>query len=251
MQFKKLPIKNISSLDHDYYELSFRDEEITEVVRPGQFFQVKDPSNKFPLLPRPFSISKVEKDTFSFLIKKIGKVTLSLSEKKQGDKIQLLGPLGNGFTHVENLDCLLVSGGIGYAPMPFLAEKLEKKRNRVTSFHGGRTCNDIFCNEINNCTEDGSRELTGFVTEHVEKYLQDNPVDVVYSCGPELMLKALVDICMKYNIPIYISMERVMACGVGACCGCVISVRENNEVVYKKVCTDGPVFDGAKVVWDE
>ncbi|HEX37955.1 MAG TPA: dihydroorotate dehydrogenase electron transfer subunit [Candidatus Cloacimonetes bacterium] len=251
MQLKKLPIQNISFLNQNYFELSFRDEKITELVKPGQFFQIKNPSKKFPLLPRPFSISKVEKDTFSFLIKKIGKVTRSLSELVQGEIVQLLGPLGNGFTLVDNKNSLLVSGGIGYAPMPFLEKELHGKGNHITSFHGGRTGNDIFCREVMNCTEDGSVGLSGFVTEHVEKYLQDNPVDVVYSCGPEPMLKVLVELCIKNSVQVQISMERIMACGVGACCGCVVSVEENNEVVYKKVCKDGPVFDGAKVVWDE
>lgn len=251
MQFKKLKIQHITSHNNDYFELSFQDKGLAEIVNPGQFFQIKDPSRKFPMLPRPFSIYIVENDTLSFLIKKVGKATKSLAGLSAGVELQLLGPLGNGFEIVNGKHCLLVSGGIGHAPMPLLEKELKRKDNQITIFHGGRTCNDIFCDEMNNCTEDGSLGLQGFVTEHVEKYLQDNPVDVVYSCGPELMLKALVDICMKYNIPIYISMERVMACGVGACCGCVISVRENNEVVYKKVCTDGPVFDGAKVVWDE
>ncbi len=251
MQVKELPIHNITQVKDDYFELSLRDKILSREVTPGQFFQIKDPSQKFPLLPRPFSIYKVENDITSFLIKKIGNVTIHLSKLLPGTELQLLGPLGNGFTLVENMDCVLVSGGIGYAPMPFLESELKMKGNRVQFFHGGRSYNDVFCEEVHNCTEDGSFGFLGFVTEQVEKFLQVNNVDMVYSCGPEPMLKALVNICKKNSIPIQVSMERIMACGVGACCGCVIPLNDDGEVGYKKVCKDGPVFDGTKVVWGE
>jgi len=251
MHFKKLTVLKIEHINTDYFVLGVRDKELTQDIKPGQFFQVKDPYAKTPLLPRPFSVYKVRDDELAFLIKIVGEATRKLSHLSAEQDIQILGPLGNGFPLVRNKKVLLASGGIGFAPMPFLEQKLKEAGNEVIFFHGGRNKNDIFCDAVENCTDDGSIEHAGFVTEHVEKYLDSTHIDVVYTCGPEPMLKELVSLCKKRNIPVYISLERVMACGVGACCGCVVKIAEGENIVYKKVCKDGPVFDGAKVVWDE
>ncbi len=251
MYFKKIPVLKIESVNEEYFVLSIRDKELTKNIKQGQFFQIKDPCAVFPLLPRPFSIYKVEDDMLSFLIKKVGKSTKNLSLLGEGHIIQLLGPLGNGFPMVQNKKVLLASGGIGYAPMPYLKKLLEEAGNEVIFYHGGRSSSDVFCENIQNCTEDGSCGHAGLVTEYIEKCFDSMDIDLVYACGPEAMLKTLVRICLERNIPIYVSLERVMACGVGACCGCVIKIKENDSIVYKKVCKDGPVFDGAKVIWDE
>jgi dihydroorotate dehydrogenase electron transfer subunit len=250
MLFKKVPILKIEHINKEYFVLGVRDKELTQNIKPGQFFQVKDTTADTPLLPRPFSVYKVKDDMLEFLIKKIGSATMGLCELDEGHVVQILGPLGNGFPLVKNIKVLLVSGGIGYAPMPYLGRMLKQNGNDVFVYHGGRNKNDIFCDDVENCTDDGSFGFTGFVTEYAEKCLDINPVDLVYTCGPEPMMNALTSICSKRNIPIYVSLERVMACGVGACCGCVIKIRENDNIVYKKVCKDGPVFDGAEVVWD-
>ena len=251
MYFKKGPVLNIEHVNEEYFVLRVRDEDLTKEVKPGQFFQVKISGAAIPLLPRPFSVYKVEGDTLEFLIKKVGPATKNLSLLHEGHIIQLLGPLGNGFPIVRDKKVLLASGGIGYAPMPYLNEILKQNGNDVFFYHGGRNKNDIFCEDVENCTDDGSLGHAGFVTEYVEKYLDAHDTDVVYTCGPEPMMKVLTSICSKRNIPIYVSMERVMACGVGACCGCVIKMSENEHIVYRKVCKDGPVFDGAEVIWDE
>ena len=251
MYFKKIQVLKVESVNDEYFVLRIRDKELTQNIKPGQFFQIKDPCAVFPLLPRPFSEYEVEGDKLSFLIKKVGESTKHLSLLKEGHIIQLLGPLGNGFPLVSNKKVLLASGGIGYAPMPFLEKKLKKAGNEVWFYHGGRSSNDVFCEDVQNCTEDGSCGHVGLVTEHIEKCFDSNNIDLVYACGPEAMLKVLVGICAERNIPVYVSLERVMACGVGACYGCVIKIKENDSIVYKKVCKDGPVFDGAKVIWDE
>ena len=251
MHFKKLPVLKIEHINKDYFVLGVRNKDLTQNIKPGQFFQVKDPHAPNPLLPRPFSVYNVKDNKLEFLIKKIGEATKSLSNLNKGHIVQLLGPLGNGFPLVTGKKVLLASGGIGYAPMPFLEQKLKEAGNEVHFYHGGRNKNDIFCDDVENCTDDGSFGFAGFVTEYAEKCLDSNPVDVVYACGPEPMMKTLTSLCSKRNIPLYMSMERIMACGVGACCGCVIKIRENDNIVYKKVCKDGPVFDGTEVVWDE
>lgn len=251
MHCKKIPVLKIEHINTDYFMLSVQDKDLTQSIKPGQFFQVKDPDKIIPLLPRPFSVYKVKEDILEFLIKKVGNATTNLSNLEKGHMLQVLGPLGNGFPIVNDKKVLLVSGGIGFAPLPYLMEKLKQNENDIFFYHGGRKKNDIFCDDVENCTDDGSFGHAGFVTKYVEEHLNSTHIDVVYACGPEPMMKALTSICSKRNIPIYVSMERVMACGVGACCGCVISIKENDETVYKKVCKDGPVFDGAKVVWDE
>ncbi len=251
MYFKKLPVLKIEELNKDYFVLGVRDKELTQKIKPGQFFQVKDPDAKIPLLPRPFSVYKVRNDELEFLIKIVGEATRKLSELKEGNIVQVLGPLGNGFPSFENKRVLLASGGIGFAPMLYLEQKLKEAGNEVHFYHGGRNKKDIFCDDVINCTDDGSCGHFGLITTHIKKYLDSTEIDVVYGCGPEPMLEAVVEMCVEKNISIYVSLERVMACGVGACCGCVVKIRENSKVVYKKVCKDGPVFDGKKVVWDE
>ncbi|MBN2018309.1 MAG: dihydroorotate dehydrogenase electron transfer subunit [Candidatus Cloacimonetes bacterium] len=250
MHFKKLPVLKIEHINKDYFVLGVRDKELTQKIKPGHFFQVKDPASRIPLLPRPFSVYKVDNDELEFLVKIIGEATMKLSHLSTGQDIQLLGPLGNGFPLVSGKKVLLASGGIGFAPMPFLEHKLKEAGNEVHFYHGGRSSNDVFCDSVENCTDDGTFGHTGFVTEYVEKYLDSTHIDIVYACGPEPMMKTLTIMCSKRDIPIYVSMERVMACGVGACCGCVIKIKENDSIVYKKVCNDGPVFYGAEVVWD-
>jgi len=251
MYFKKLPLLKIEQVNAEYFILGVRDKEFTKYIKPGQFFQVKDPDTDIPLLPRPFSVYKVEHDVLEFLIKIVGDATRKLSLLDPGHTIQLLGPLGNGFPLVYNKKVLIASGGIGYAPMPYLEQKLMEAGNEVLFYHGGRNSNDVFCDTVINCTEDGSCGQVGLVTTHIEKRLDSTKIDVVYGCGSEPMLKELVILCQKRNITVYVSLERVMACGIGACCGCVIKMRENGAQVYKKVCKDGPVFEGKKVVWDE
>jgi len=251
MYFKKIPVLKIECINEEYFVLRIRDKELTKNIKPGQFFQIKDTNATFPLLPRPFSVYKVEDDKLSFLIKKVGESTKKLSLLEEGHFIQLLGPLGNGFPLVQNKKVLIASGGIGYAPMPYLEQKLKEAGNEVWFYHGGQSSNDVFCDDVQNCTEDGSCGHVGLVTEHIEKCLDLMTINVVYACGPEPMLQALSILCHERNIPIYVSLERIMACGVGACCGCVIKIQENGKVVYKKVCKDGPVFGGAKVIWDE
>ncbi len=250
MYFKKVPILKIESLNNEYFKLRVRDKELTQQVKPGQFFQMKDPDATIPLLPRPFSVYKVEDDKLEFLIKKVGESTKNLSLLHEGHIIQLLGPLGNGFPLIQDKKVLLASGGIGYAPMPFLEKKLKEAGNEIQFYHGGQSSNDVFCEDVENCTEDGSLGKTGLVTDFIEHCFDAVNIDIVYACGPEPMLKALTILCNERNIRVYVSLERVMACGVGACCGCVIKIKEDENIVYKKVCKDGPVFDGAEVIWD-
>ncbi|MBS3741484.1 MAG: dihydroorotate dehydrogenase electron transfer subunit [Candidatus Cloacimonetes bacterium] len=251
MQFKILPIKENRKLNSRYFVLKVPDKSISAQSQPGQFCEIKDLESDEPLLPRPFSIYKVEENTISFLIKIVGETTRNLSQKKTAEMISILGPLGNGFKIPKNKSVLLISGGIGYAPFPFLKNKLQKNGNEIQWLHGGKDKYDIFSYDITNYTEDGSIGKKGLVTDDMPFILGKNDIHTVFACGPNQMLKKVSEICEFYKVELQVSMETIMACGMGVCCGCIIKYAENGEVIYKKACKDGPVFDGRKVVWDE
>jgi len=159
--------------------------------------------------------------------------------------------LGNGFEIPIGKTVLLVSGGIGYAPLFFLHQELEKNNNKTQWLHGGKDKYDIFSENISNYTEDGSLGCKGLVTDDLQKNLEQNDIHTVFACGPNPMLEKVSQICQLYQTNLQVSLETMMACGMGVCCGCVVKFRENSGIVYKKACKDGPVFDGKKVVWHE
>jgi len=251
MLYKILPVVEKKFINNKYFILTFSNYEMADQCYPGQFFRLKNSQQNFPILPRPFSVYNIQDDQTSFLIKIVGKSTKNLFETKIGENISLHGPLGNGFEIVKNKKVLIVSGGIGYAPFPFLIDKLNQMKNKILFFHGGKTAEDVFSNNVINFTEDGSVGKKGLVVDGVSDFLKHNEIDVVYACGPQMMLKKLTEICKQFNVDLQVSLERIMACGIGICCGCAIRTIENGKMVYKKVCKDGPVFDGYTVVWDE
>ena len=251
MPYKLLPIFKKELINNKYFIITFSDYEMADQCHPGQFFRLKNPQQNFPILPRPFSVNNIQDKQTSFLIKIVGESTKNLFETKIGENISLHGPLGNGFKIARNKKVLIVSGGIGYAPFPFLLKKLEKAKDEIVFFHGGKSSDDIFSANVINFTEDGSVGKKGFVTDAVSDFLKHNAIDIVYACGPQMMLKKLTEICKQFNVDLQVSLETIMACGIGVCCGCAIRIVENGKMVYKKVCKDGPVFDGYTVVWDE
>ncbi|MBC8527618.1 MAG: dihydroorotate dehydrogenase electron transfer subunit [Candidatus Cloacimonetes bacterium] len=248
MFYKVLPIVEKEVINNKYFIITFTNFEMAEQSCPGQFFKLKGLEQEFPILPRPFSVFKKEDSKLSFLIKVVGTATKNLSQLKIEERVALLGPLGNGFQIHNGKKVLIVSGGIGYAPLNFLRDGLNKADNEITFFHGGKNANDVFSKNIRIYTEDGSIGEKGLVTDGVEEFLSQNQIDVVYTCGPENMLRKVKEICEGFKTKLYMSMETVMACGIGSCCGCAIKVEENGKPVYKKVCKDGPVFDGYKIV---
>ena len=212
-------------------------------VRPGQFYMLKLEGET--LLPRPVSICEKNEDTIIFLYAVVGKGTKEYTKLKEGDYINLIGPLGNGFNVNDNLGRVaLVSGGIGTAPMLEVAKKLREYNNasELDLYAGFR--DDIYLVEdINKYTDNtyistnsGKYGHKGFITDilKVENY------DTVLCCGPEIMMKKVVDMCKDKNVKIYVSMEKHMSCGVGACLVCTCKTKEGN----KRTCKDGPVFDG-------
>ena len=216
--------------------------------KPGNFFELRAALAGPRKLYKPISIYRVDGSQISFLIKRLGAGSEALCALQSGDLMELYGPLGNEFPIVTEQHVLLVSGGVGYPPLVYLKTALEAA-NTVYSLHGATTAEDRFpADEI--WQMQPPAEHLGYVTEGLSRYLDQNQVDVVYSCGPEAMLKAVAEICAARAVKLYVSMEAYMACGIGACHGCTIPVGDPEHWDYLRVCKEGPVFDAATIRWE-
>lgn len=236
--------------------------------RPGQFFMVKVTEETDPLLRRPLTLHcLINKDIFQLLYKVRRKGTRLLSKRKAGEELSLLGPLGNGFKVSDSIsEAILVGGGIGVASLLPLAEELRRLNKKIRLFLGGKTKNDILCEEefkglgveLFISTEDSSYGEKGLITELLEDYLKSSRFTVhnsrIYACGPRQMLKEVSELSWIYSIPCYVSLEERMACGVGACLGCAVKIKVPSSQFpvpsYKMVCKDGPVFRAEEIDWD-
>jgi len=220
-------------------------------ILPGQFVQLQIPSSNPSFLRRPFSIHDVDfpSHTLYLLIKQVGKTTTFLCHAKKGDIVNLIFPLGRGFSLEQNKKVLLAGGGCGVAPLLYLARCLQKNHNDIHILLGGRTREDILeadvfgqLGKLYIATEDGSRGEKGLITLH--SVLKES-FDFLYACGPQPMLKAMAVIAREKNIPCEVSLENSMACGIGACLCCVTETVRGNECV----CTEGPVFNTRELKW--
>lgn len=206
-----------------------------------------------PLLKRPLSVFAARGRTLQFLYRIRGRGTLLLSRKKEGETIALIGPLGAGYGAPEG-DFVAVAGGVGIAS---LFPLLETGWGRGHLFYGGRDAHELVmldelrsvAREVSLTTDDGSVGMKGLVTEAFRSHLTESPRSgdamPVYACGPSAMLRAVAEICRGKATPCYVSLEERMACGVGACVGCVVMTTGG----YRRVCVDGPVFDAREIVW--
>ncbi|MCL2683339.1 MAG: dihydroorotate dehydrogenase electron transfer subunit [Bacteroidales bacterium] len=252
-------------LSSDVFVLTLGDERPLPEIKPGQFANILiEPANGV-FLRRPFSIHDVDftQRFIKFYIQKKGKGTIQLSKLKHGDIVDVIFPLGNGFFGYEVRGTgyevsskptshpttsqprnLLVGGGCGVAPLLFLAKMLNQNGVRPTILIGGRSKTTIHSLEdyvkygnVLIMTEDGSMGDKGLVTEH--SVFTQQKIDQIYCCGPEPMMNAVAKIAIEKNIPCQISLENMMACGIGACLCCVTKTTDGHQCV----CTEGPVFD--------
>ena len=210
--------------------------------RPGQFYMLKAWQGLDPFLPRPISIADLGENKIKFLYEVRGRGTDIFSKLKIGDELSLLGPLGNTFDLEQTGKIALISGGIGIAPMLFLAKNLKAEVHIYSGFRE----DEYFLDQIEDhvkatfiATESGNTGHKGFVTE----LFKPEDYDLVYSCGPTPMMKAVIQMC-KGKLPVYISMEARMACGIGACLGCTVETTRGME----RVCKEGPVFKGEELI---
>jgi len=242
-----------------YYRIGLACSDIYENALPGQFVTLHLPGNLTPLLRRPFSIHRLIKENghvigMEILYKVVGGFTEKLTRAAAGDPIDLLGPIGNGFTVSKKFQTVaLVGGGIGIAPLVSLADSLIESGIRLSSSIaclGGRTSDDILCKNIFQsfdmtvctATDDGSEGEQALVTQPFEEWITLNRPDMIYACGPMPMLRAVADIANKNELPCEMSIETIMACGLGACLGFAVNKNETTGK-YQHVCIDGPVFD--------
>ena len=234
------------------FELIFKSENIATSALPGQFVHIKVNTGLYPLLRRPISIHSVDKDngTVAIIYHVVGQGSEEMSRLESGS-IDVMGPLGKGFPIFEGKRCAVVGGGIGTAPLLELA----KNTSNCDAYLGFRNCTykvaafEDYCNKVYVATEDGSTGYKGYITEQLEKYIAE--YDVVYTCGPKVMMKKIMEICEINNIECYVSIEERMGCGIGACLVCACKVQEENgEWHYKKACKDGPVFNAKEVLLD-
>ena len=255
----------------NYYKLALNLPEINRVVRPGQFVMLRINQDYKPFLRRPFSIHKIaqssklkaqrkrkgpEAKCIEILYEVVGKGTELLSQKKPGQYLDVLGPLGNGFSIFDTRCSILVGGGIGIAPLLFLAEQLlAVSPQRLVVLIGAKTKKEILCKkefaglnlDVKISTDDGSVGFPGKVTDLLKHLLltTDYGPMTIYACGPKPMLREISVISKKYNIPAQISLDEYMACGLGVCLGCMVRTRRG----YKSVCKEGPVFDSTEIIW--
>lgn len=242
-----------------YFKMSLECDPAFSSATPGQFITLHSRKQLNPLLRRPFSIHRLRKTDqgtqgIEILYKVVGKYTEGLACMKPGETVSLLGPLGNGFRIKDGMNRIyLAAGGIGVAPIVFLADFLIRKQIKMSSlkmFLGGRSQHDLLCqNDFRDmgiktdlATDDGSIGKKGMVTRLLEDAVSEDLPDLICACGPMPMLKAVADITEKHGIDCQISIETIMACGMGACLGCAVQMKQNPDT-YDHVCIDGPVFD--------
>jgi len=224
---------------------------------PGQFINIRVNDTYDPLLRRPLSIHGVNGARIKILYKVVGKATEILARKKKGELLDIIGPLGNGFAcgkrKTENGKQILVAGGMGVAPLVFLAGRLRKTTLQVLI--GARTKEELLCvNDfrkagcpVSIATDDGSAGFKGRVSDLLKQLLQESQSrpQTIYACGPRPMLKAVADIANERGIPGQLSLEEHMSCGIGACLGCVVETKGG----LKRVCKEGPVFAAKELAW--
>jgi dihydroorotate dehydrogenase electron transfer subunit len=234
--------------------LKFNSQEIASAARPGQFLNIRVPREWDPLLlRRPFSISRVVGKSVELLFNPVGKGTRILSQQRPGDELDVLGPLGVPFHSEDGFETsVIVAGGLGVAPFPFLTDELERRKQKVLTFVGSRSAFDIGRLHLNNvlrATDDGSRGFKGNVVECLADYLNSHKVErlKIYGCGPTRMLSALSEYAQAHQLTCEVSLEGDMACGIGICQGCPVEKKQGTKK-YALVCTDGPTFDCRDII---
>ncbi|MHB0975723.1 MAG: dihydroorotate dehydrogenase electron transfer subunit [Candidatus Aquicultorales bacterium] len=237
------------------FRLKLYSEEISVEARPGQFIHVKCGSEREFILRRPLGIHRrLPGNAFEILFQAVGKGTKALSEVRVHDIVDVVGPLGKPFEVPDQLkSALIVAGGLGVAPVVFLADELSKKDVRLSVLQGAATQRKLFCylelkrlgRHVYTATEDGTAGHPGKVTDLLHDVIKKRAPDQIYACGPEAMLKITADVAEAYGIGCQVSVERRMACGIGACLSCVCETTGG----YKLACKDGPVFRAEELTW--
>lgn len=258
MKYKQgnYPILSKNTLAKEIYDLTILCPEVAEVAKAGQFVNVK--AEGF-MLRRPISICSIdrEKGTIRIIFEVRGEGTKVMSQLTEGGMIDLVAPLGGRAFKLDQYDtAVIIGGGIGNPPMLAVAEKFGEKGTVISGFRNAAAVilqEDFLATgaETVLCTDDGSAGKKGFVTDALKEVLQTKKPDVIYACGPGVMLRRIVEIAKEQDIPCQVSLEERMGCGVGACLVCACRTIRGGEEYYAHVCKDGPVFNAEEVIFDD
>lgn len=236
-------ILNIETVAKDMVKMQFATE--LESILPGQFVSILIPNKT---LRRPFSVADFAKGVITVIFKVKGDGTNYLKSLKTGDIIDYLAPLGNTFSLANSGEkALLIGAGIGIAPMLYLNKTLRQNGAETFLISG-------FRNEEEAINGSDKTVIGGSVLDNIQNIIDEFKPEIIYSCGPKIVLQMVCDIAKRNGIKAEIAMEKVMACGIGVCRGCVIKLKDISEdgfgVKNASVCADGPVFNGAEVIWE-
>ncbi|NLO22343.1 MAG: dihydroorotate dehydrogenase electron transfer subunit [Syntrophomonadaceae bacterium] len=242
-------VRSNKKVGPDLWEMEFTALALAREAQPGQFVHIRVGGNQDPLLRRPLSIYDVDAGLITLLYKVVGRGTEILSLYSSDQPLDVMGPLGKGFSLVQDRRVLLVGGGVGIAPLLFLGRELKVRNNKVIVLHGAgskeETCSGPKFTglgmEYRIATMDGSLGFKGLVTDLMEREIDPKSIDYIYTCGPEPMMEAVAAFAARNNMPGELSLEEYMACGVGACLGCARKLKASDPS-YVKICHDGPVF---------
>ncbi|MEP5764698.1 MAG: dihydroorotate dehydrogenase electron transfer subunit [Halieaceae bacterium] len=220
-------------------------------AEPGEFVMIRGDWGVHPVLPRAFSLVE-SGSTGSVLVKAIGEGTERLAAMVAGDELVVFGPLGKGYqVDTSERRPLLVAGGVGVAPLLFLARELHAAGRRPLFLYGARTADDLPLSaeieqvaELVITTENGSVGEQGLITAPLQRLLDEDANAIIYTCGPDGMLHAVADVASRAGVPCQVALEAPMACGMGTCKGCAVMGTDGS---YKYVCYDGPVFEAPAI----
>jgi dihydroorotate dehydrogenase electron transfer subunit len=240
-------------ISDDFFVLHLGSNSILPNIKPGQFLQVKVEGSTDTFLRRPISIHSVDihNNTIDLLIQIVGNGTKVLSGLERNDILNIIYPLGNSFSIPEdNCNILLIGGGCGIAPLLYLGKYLKSKNFKPDILLGFRNQGRVIeydeykaVGEVYLTTEDGSQGEKGYVTSH--SVLKDKTYDRIYCCGPESMMKAIASYCRQKGIFCEVSLENLMACGIGACLCCVVDTVKGHQCT----CIEGPIFNINDLKW--
>ena len=265
----KVKILSRKEVAPNIYLMRLKAPEIAQEALSGQFIHIKCSKDNYPLLRRPLSIHRVDKEKgeIFILFQVVGEGTKLLADRTIGDDLDIMGPIGNGFNiYPESKKIVIIGGGIGVAPLLALCEESIRQDKEVRVLIGalkkelviGEESFKILGAKVEVSTDDGSYRYKGLVTDLLERMIKEGWLaDQIFACGPKPMLKKISEIALQANINYQVSLEERMACGIGVCLGCVckIKIKDKRECKvkyeYKRVFVDGPVFVGSEVIWDD
>jgi dihydroorotate dehydrogenase electron transfer subunit len=247
------------TLSDRYYLLVLSRPKGFQQPAPGTFIHALVPDGGRFFLRRPFSVLDCDNDTISLIIVEKGRGTQIMRGLPEGSEMDFVGPLGSSFPRMPGKRILALGGGVGVAPLfNYGAHREEGDCASYRLLYGARSKDDLFLNnfdwgrtDVAFSSDDGSYGFRGTVIDFARREIERTSVDVVFSCGPNPMLKAAARLARDAGLPHFVSLENRMGCGLGACRSCVVLTRRAETTRYRTVCLDGPVFDADELVWDE